>query len=129
MLARIAFVVGVALVLLFLTLSATSTRAAPASYSHVVVVIEENYDNASVLGGGQAPYLSVLSKMGVVFTGYHGVTHPSEGNYMALFTGSTQGTDGSDSCIKSTAPSVIGELVAVGYTAEGYIEGLTSGAG
>jgi Phosphoesterase family len=45
---------------------------------------------------------------------------------MAIFSGSAHGTDGSDSCITSSATSLAGEAVAAGVTIKGYFEGLTS---
>ena len=63
---------------------------------------------------------------GEYFSNYHAVSHPSEPNYMAMFSGSTQGTDGSDSCISSSATSLAGEAAAAGVTIEGYFEGLSS---
>jgi hypothetical protein len=98
-------------------------------YSHVLVAIEENYSGVAILGGGQAPYLDSLAAQGERFANYHGVSHPSEPNYMALFTGSTQHTDGSDNCIRSSAKSIVGEARAAGVSVKGYIEGLSSGNG
>lgn len=110
---------------------ATSAPApsAPTGYAHVLVVIEENYSGAAIVGGGQAPYLTGLAAQGRNFLGYHGVSHPSEPNYLALFTGSTQGTDGSDNCISSSAASIVGEALSAGVSVGGYIEGLSSGSG
>lgn len=111
---------------------ATSTASISRSgsgYSHVVVVIEENYGGPAIIGGGQAPYLKSLAAQGEYFPNYRGVSHPSEPNYMALFSGSTQHTDGSDNCIKTSARSIIGEAGAAGISAKGYIEGLSSGSG
>lgn len=101
--------------------------AAATGYSHVVVLVEENYDGPAVVGGSSAPYLKGLAAQGEYWPSYHGVSHPSEPNYLALFTGATQGADGSDNCIASSATSIIGEALAAGVSAEGYIEGLTSG--
>jgi hypothetical protein len=94
----------------------------------VVVVIEENYSGPAIIGGGQAPYLKSLAAQGEYFPNYRGVSHPSEPNYMALFSGSTQHTDGSDSCIKTSARSIVGEARAAGISVEGYVEGLSSGS-
>jgi hypothetical protein len=109
--ASLAIVVGAA--------GASSTAA----YSHVVIVVEENSGWA---GNGQAPFLETMMAQGEYFSNYHAVSHPSEPNYMAMFSGSTQGTDGSDSCITSPATSLAGEAVAAGVTIEGYFQGLTS---
>ncbi|HVC85771.1 MAG TPA: alkaline phosphatase family protein [Solirubrobacteraceae bacterium] len=108
--------------------SASASRSR-AGYSHVVVVIEENYSGSAIVGGGQAPYLKSLAAQGEYFPNYHGVTHPSEPNYLALFTGSTQHTDGSDSCIKTSAKSIVGDARSAGISIKGYIEGLSSGSG
>ena len=104
-----------------------ASLAQAGGYSHVVVVIEENYSGAAVIDGGQAPYLKSLARQGTYFPGYLGVSHPSEPNYMALFSGSTQHTDGSDNCIKTSALSIVGEARGSGVSAEGYVEGLSSG--
>lgn len=66
-------------------------------YAHVVVVIEENKSFSTIIGSKDAPYINRLAGTGVLFTDAHAVTHPSQPNYIALFSGSTQGvTD--DSC-------------------------------
>jgi hypothetical protein len=110
------------------TAPAASIARSSAGYSHVVVVIEENYSGAAIIAGGQAPYLKSLAAQGEYFPNYRGVSHPSEPNYMALFSGSTQHTDGSDSCIKTSARSIVGEARAAGISVEGYVEGLSSGS-
>jgi phosphatidylinositol-3-phosphatase len=66
-------------------------------YAHVVVVIEENKSFSTVIGSKDAPYINHLAGEGVLFTDMHAVTHPSQPNYLALFSGSTQGTT-DDSC-------------------------------
>ena len=64
---------------------------------HVVVAIFENEDLSAIVGAAEAPYLTELAASGANFTDAHGETHPSQPNYLALFSGSTQGvTD--DSC-------------------------------
>src|SRR5437763_1231366 len=64
---------------------------------HVVIVVEENHGEGSVIGNSAAPYLNSLASQGALFTASYGVTHPSQPNYLALFSGSPQGvTD--DAC-------------------------------
>jgi phosphatidylinositol-3-phosphatase len=65
-------------------------RSASPHYAHVVVVIEENKSFSTVIGSRDAPYINRLAGQGVLFTNAHAVTHPSEPNYLALFSGSTQ---------------------------------------
>jgi len=59
---------------------------------HVVVVIMENrgYSQIMDMRNGNS-YIHALAKRGMLFTQSHGVTHPSQPNYLALFSGATQG--------------------------------------
>jgi hypothetical protein len=93
---------------------------------HVMVVIFENEDAENIVGGAKAPYLTSLAKQGVTFTDAHGVRHPSEPNYLALFSGSTQGvTD--DSCpLTFSGGNLAAQLQAAGHTFVGYSEDLPS---
>lgn len=90
-----------------------------------MIVVFENKGEQQVLGSRNAPYLSSLSASGARFDNSHGVTHPSQPNYLALFSGSTQGvTD--DSCPQSLGdrPNLGELLLNAGYTFAGYSEGL-----
>jgi phosphatidylinositol-3-phosphatase len=60
---------------------------------HVVIVIEENLSAHNLLA--QLLYLTSLQHQGANFTDSHGIDHPSQPNYLALFSGDPQGT-GSD---------------------------------
>jgi hypothetical protein len=85
-----------------------------------VVVIEENHSAAQVMG---SPYLSALAQRGASFSRMFGITHPSEPNYFALFSGSTQGvTD--DNQYTFNAPNLANSLAAAGLTFATYSEGL-----
>ncbi len=93
---------------------------------HVVIVMEENHSYSEIIGSPQAPYINSLASEGALFTNSHGVTHPSEPNYLAVFSGSTQGiTD--DSCPHTFTTSNIGaQLIAAKKTFVGYAESLPS---
>jgi len=68
------------------------TAAAPIPKpSHVVVVIEENHGYSQIIGSSQAPYINTLATQGALFTKSYAISHPSQPNYLALFSGSTQG--------------------------------------
>src|SRR5690242_19980335 len=96
----------------------------PSRPDHVVVVILENKDAQDVVASGS--YLRSLAETGVSLTDMHAETHPSQPNYLALFSGDTQGvTD--DACPQAfRAPSLAGELGAAGYSFLGYAEDLPS---
>jgi hypothetical protein len=91
---------------------------------HVVVVVMENHDRSEIIGSPDAPYISGLAAQGVDFLDSHGVTHPSQPNYLALFSGSTQGVT-SNACPQTfSAPSLGGALLAAGFSFAGYAEGM-----
>lgn len=93
--------------------------------SYVVVVIMENRDYDLVIGSSQAPYINgTLVPEAALMTNSHAITHPSQPNYLGLFSGSTQGiTD--DSCPHSFSSVNAGEeLLAAGLTFDGYSESM-----
>ena len=60
-------------------------------FRHVYVVVMENEEASSIVGDSRAPYInSLIGKYGLA-TNYTAVDHPSEPNYIALFSGSTHG--------------------------------------
>jgi hypothetical protein len=93
-------------------------------YDHVVIAIFENRRYGSVLGNPEAPYLSSLARQGANFTQSFAVTHPSQPNYLALYSGSTQGIT-NDSCPHTFSGDNLGhQLVAAGLTFTGYSESM-----
>src|SRR4051812_30777737 len=64
-----------------------SPRAGLPRPAHVVVAIFENEDATDVVGAPEAPYLTELAGSGASFDDAHGETHPSQPNYLALFSG------------------------------------------
>lgn len=96
-------------------------------YDHVVVVVMENVSVSDIVGNTiDAPYINSLIPSSVYFSQSYAVTHPSEPNYLALFSGSTQGvTD--DNCPYTFSADNLGhQLVAAGYGFAGYSETMPS---
>jgi hypothetical protein len=60
--------------------------AAVSRPNHIVVVVFENKHRSSVTRSGQALYLNKLAANGANMTHSYGVTHPSQPNYLALFS-------------------------------------------
>jgi phosphatidylinositol-3-phosphatase len=125
---RIARIVTVLAVGVFgaLVLPASPAHAALPSYAHIVVVIEENHSYSEVIGNSNAPYITSLANNGAKMTQSFAITHPSEPNYLALFSGSTQGlTD--DSCPHTYSSANLGrQLINAGRTFKGYSESMPS---
>ena len=114
--------------LAFLALAVPAPAATLPRPAHVIVVIDENQAFWQVLGEGAkyAPWLNSIAKTGAIFTDSHGVTHPSQPNYLALFAGLTN-TNGDD-CpavgFSRTAPNLASELLAAHLTFKAYSESL-----
>ncbi|MBV9572319.1 MAG: acid phosphatase [Alphaproteobacteria bacterium] len=105
----------------------TSAHAAPAALpvpDHIVIVLEENHGYSDVIGSPQAPYMNALAQAGALFTDSHAIEHPSQPNYLDLFSGSNQGIH-DDSCPHSFDTANEGsELLEAGYSFAGYSEDL-----
>jgi hypothetical protein len=89
-----------------------------------VVVVMENHSDTDVIGNSSAPYINSLAAGGANFTQSYAITHPSQPNYLALFSGSQQGvTD--NSCPHSFGTANLGsELIADQLTFTGYSESM-----
>lgn len=57
---------------------------------HVIVVIEENHGFNALVRSPNAPFMNKLIRDGALFTNSFGVAHPSQPNYLVLFSGSLQ---------------------------------------
>lgn len=92
----------------------------------VVLVIEENHGYSQIIGNPDAPYINRLAGEGASFSRSFDVTHPSQPNYLALFSGSTQGI--TDDQVHPhdlfNTPNLGSKLLAAGLTFGGYSEGL-----
>jgi hypothetical protein len=75
----------------FLAAALLRCEAGWAAPDHVVVVIEENKGYQQIIGNRLAPYINALAKKGALFTQSYAVAHPSQPNYLALFSGDTHG--------------------------------------
>jgi len=113
------------------TTSASTTTTTPASGlprpDHVVVVVEENHSASAILGNASAPYINSLAAGGASFTESYATHHPSQPNYLALFSGSNQGVT-NDACPPPGSPysaaNLGGQLIAAGLSFAGYSEDL-----
>jgi len=86
--------------------------------------MEENHAFSEIIGSSAAPYMNSLASQGASFTNSHAITHPSEPNYLALFSGSTHGL-ASDACpLSFTGPNLATELLAAKDSFGGYSEDL-----
>jgi hypothetical protein len=73
------------------TAPSTPAASGPPSFEHVFVIVMENKEASSIIGSSQAPYINSLAARYGVATNDRAVAHPSEPNYLAFWSGSTQG--------------------------------------
>jgi phospholipase C len=85
---------------------------------HIVIVILENKNADSALA---QPFMKWMANDGAYLAQYYAITHPSQPNYIALVSGSTQGVTNDQNAVLN-APH-IGQFVTWKTYAEDYPEG------
>ena len=93
---------------------------------HVVVVFMENRAYAHIIGNMAAPYINTLANRGALFAQSYGITHPSQPNYLAFFSGSTQGIADNGCPHTLSGPNLASALLNAGFTFGIYSEDLPS---
>ncbi|MDO8810805.1 MAG: alkaline phosphatase family protein [Gallionella sp.] len=92
---------------------------------HVVVVIEENRGYAQIMDKLHSDsYIHALAKRGMLFTQSYGVTHPSQPNYLALFSGSTQDVRGNACPNQFDTGNLASALLDAGLSFTSFAESL-----
>ena len=111
--------------------AAVTTAVAPTALAplprpdHVVIVMMENKRYDSVIGHAKTPYVTALAKRWANLTHFYAETHPSQPNYLALFSGSTHGvTDNNCPHNVGDKPNLGRQLITAGYTFTGFSEDL-----
>jgi len=92
--------------------------------THVVVVVEENHSYDEVIGNGSAPYINSLASQGALFTNSYAIEHPSQPNYLDLFSGSNQGITDDNATGTFNSANLGSELIGAGLSFTGYSQGL-----
>jgi len=111
--------------LLAAAISSSSLASGLPRPDHVVVVIEENRGYSQIMDKRHSTsYIHALTKKGALFTKSYGVAHPSQPNYLALFSGSTQGI-ASNNCLGSfSSDNLASSLLDAGLSFASYSESL-----
>jgi phosphatidylinositol-3-phosphatase len=124
-------ILGGAASLLVASLASTAmASAAPVlpRFDHVVIVVMENKNYNAIIGRpDEAPYINKLAAAGATFSNSFAIGHPSQPNYLALFSGSTQGVT-SDHCPENftNVPNLGAELIGAGLSFAGFSESMPS---
>jgi hypothetical protein len=113
--------------------SPSPTASPPASaatglpvFRHVYVIVMENEGYSSIVGSPSAPYINGLIARYALASAYDAVAHPSQPDYLALFSGSTQGvTD--DGVHQLRAANLADQLETHGRTWQVFAENVPLG--
>src|SRR5262245_24311065 len=95
--------------------------------AHVVIVLEENHVFSQIIGSADAPFINALAAgpRAALFTQSFGLTHPSQPNYLFLFSGANQGvTDDAKPPTPFSKPNIGAALPARGLTFVGFSDSL-----
>ncbi len=93
---------------------------------HVVIVIEENKAYKQIIGNMAAQYINRLASEGALFIQSLAVAHPSQPNYLTLFSGSTHGVP-DNRCLRTLpGDNLASELRKKGLTFGIYSESMPS---
>lgn len=82
-----------------------SLAGPPATYAHVVVIMEENAASSKVIGSPDAPYFNLLAHRCARASNYHETASVSQPNYMAATGGYSTGVG-----VHDDAPSIFGQV-------------------
>lgn len=114
-------------ILLVSTASFAAALGTPPTPAHVVVVIEENHSFTQVIGSPNAPYMNYLAQNGALLTSDFAITHPSQPNYLHIFSGSNQNVTGDTvppAGVPFSTANLAAALLSAGRTFGGYSEDL-----
>ena len=96
--------------------------AAVPAFNHVYVIVFENHEYSQIVGSSAAPFINSLVTTYGVSTSFYAERHPSEPNYLALVSGSTQGvTD--DGQYNLGAENLFHQLSTAGHSWHSYQQG------
>jgi hypothetical protein len=102
-------------------LSAQEHHSARNNFKHVFVIMMENTGYDALIGNTNAPFVNQAASRYGLATSYFGVTHPSQPNYIAATSGSTNGVaDDNDTTID--VPNIVDQLDSKHKTWKAYMQ-------
>ncbi|MGH2408634.1 MAG: alkaline phosphatase family protein [Candidatus Limnocylindrales bacterium] len=104
----------------------SAASAGVPAFRHVYLIVLENREYPSIVDNAAAPYLNSLISHYASLTQMYAETHPSEPNYLALFSGSTQGAVG-DGRYDLAGTNLVDQLVAHGRSWRVFAQNIPPG--
>ncbi len=103
--------------------SANGSGSSLKNYQHVFIIMMENTGYKSLIGNSNAPWINFAAANYGLATSYFGVTHPSQPNYIAATSGSTNGVT-SDNDTTIDVPNIVDQLETHGKTWKAYMQSI-----
>ena len=104
--------------------ASSADRADLKNFQHVFVIMMENTGYNSLIGNPHAPWINEAATTYGNATSYFGVAHPSQPNYIAVTSGSTNGV-ADDNDVTIDVPNIVDQLEAGGKTWRDYQQSLS----
>ncbi|MGZ3622980.1 MAG: alkaline phosphatase family protein [Ktedonobacteraceae bacterium] len=91
------------------------------NFQHVFIIMMENTGYGSLIGNPNAPWINMAAKTYGLATNYYGVAHPSQPNYIAATSGSTNGVTG-DGDVTIPVTNIVDQIEGSGRTWKAYMQ-------
>ena len=102
-------------------LGAQHSRSRIKNFQHVFIIMMENTSYTSLIGNPNAPFINAAAANYGLATNYFGVTHPSQPNYIAATSGSTNGVI-NDNDVTINVANIVDQLEANGKSWKAYMQ-------
>jgi hypothetical protein len=110
--------------------AATTPKSSPTTkrlqFDHIYLIVMENKESTDIIGSSHAPYINSLIQQYGVAKNYTGVAHPSQPNYLALWSGSTFGIK-DDNPHNLTGATLADQIEAANLSWKVYAENYPAG--
>jgi phosphatidylinositol-3-phosphatase len=104
--------------------SDSGNRSDLKNFQHVFVIMMENTAYKGLIGNPSAPWINFAANTYGLATDYHGVSHPSQPNYIAATAGGLFGVV-NDNDVTINVPNIVDQVEASGRTWKGYMQSLS----
>ena len=102
----------------------TDHRSDLKNFQHVWVIMMENTGYSHLIGNSNAPWINSAAAQFGLATSYTGVSHPSQPNYIAATSGSTNGVTNDDDITINVA-NVVDQIEPSGRSWKAYMQSMS----
>jgi phospholipase C len=104
--------------------SDSGNRSDLKNFQHVFVIMMENTGYTHLIGNPNAPWINFAANNYGLATDYHGVSHPSQPNYIAATAGGLFGVT-NDNDVTIDVPNIVDQLESNGKSWKAYMQSLS----